>query len=229
MSASPLAPHSASPGELRERLDAERGEKPFLVYRDADDHQRLMTLEDEPGRLTIGRSRSSDVMLDWDREVSRSHAELTLVGDQWAVDDDGLSSNGTYVNGVRVSGRQRLRDGDLVRCGSTLLAYCNPGRGASGPTLGPEEQHTLPALSAAQRRVLLALCRPYRDRSRFVTPASNTEIARELVVSVNTVKTQLRLLYRMFGIDELAQGEKRARLVEAAFRTGVVSDADLVD
>ena len=64
-----------------------------------------------------------DLAIPWDREVSGVHAELQRVGGEWTIVDDGLSTNGTYVNGVRVSGRQRLRDGDRVRIGRTVLAY----------------------------------------------------------------------------------------------------------
>ena len=38
-------------------------------------------------------------MLDWDSEISRVHAALERIGDDWTVVDDGLSHNGTYLNG----------------------------------------------------------------------------------------------------------------------------------
>ena len=47
--------------------------------------------------------------LGWDTEVSRLHAQVEPVGSDWIVVDDGLSRNGTYVNGERVNGRRRLR------------------------------------------------------------------------------------------------------------------------
>ena len=37
------------------------------------------------------------------------HAALERVGDAWALIDDGLSHNGTWVNGERLIGRRRLR------------------------------------------------------------------------------------------------------------------------
>ena len=42
-------------------------------------------------------------MLDWDSEISRVHAALERIGDDWTVVDDGLSHNGTYLNGERVT------------------------------------------------------------------------------------------------------------------------------
>ena len=55
------------------------------------------------------------------------------------------------------------------------------------------------ALSPAQRRVLVALCRPFRDDQDFATPASNQQIADELVVSVEAVKTHLRAMFDVPG------------------------------
>src|SRR5919107_259572 len=118
--ASPLARHRASPAELKEQFDADRDGDPFLLYRDGSDKQRILKLGELP-RVTIGRRESNEVPLDWDPEVSRVHAELERLGEDWAVVDDGLSSNGTFVNGVRIGGRRRLRDGDEIRLGSTVL------------------------------------------------------------------------------------------------------------
>ena len=69
-------------------------------------------------------------------------------------------------------------------------------------------------LSDAQKRVLLALCRPFKDASAFVTPATNQEIAAELYLSVEAVKKHMRALFERFGVEELPQYEKRNRLVD---------------
>jgi pSer/pThr/pTyr-binding forkhead associated (FHA) protein len=63
----------------------------------------------------------ADVALTWDPDVSRVHAELARLADDWTVVDDGLSRNGTFINGERVEGRRRLFDGDILRCGETDL------------------------------------------------------------------------------------------------------------
>ena len=84
-----------------------------------------------------------------------------------------------------------------------------------------------PVLSEAQRRVLLALCRPYKTAGAFVSPATNSQIAAELYLSVDAVKTHMRVLFDKFGVDDLPQGQKRAKLVERAFQTGLVSERDL--
>ena len=82
-------------------------------------------------------------------------------------------------------------------------------------------------VSEAQRKVLLALCRPYKAPGPFTTPATNQDIAGELFLSVEAVKTHLRALFAKFGVEDLPQNQKRAKLIERAFQTGLVSERDL--
>ena len=225
MGRSPLDVHAASPVELRDRLRAVAAGTPLLVYRDGDGRQVIVDLGPAPDRLTIGRTEGSDLQLAWDGRVSRTHAELERLGAEWTVADDGLSRNGTWVNGERVAGRRRLRDGDVVLVGATTLAFL-----AAGSTMADATQTggapPGDVLTPAQRRVLVALCRPYRDGG-FATPASNPEIARELSVSVEAVKTTLKALFELFGIPDLPQNRKRASLAQQALQSGAVSRRDL--
>jgi len=74
------------------------------------------------GKLVVGRSRECDVRVD-DGNVSRRHFELVQDGPTtWVVADLG-STNGTEVNGRRVSGRKRLDDGDRITIGGTELVF----------------------------------------------------------------------------------------------------------
>jgi pSer/pThr/pTyr-binding forkhead associated (FHA) protein len=173
----------------------------------------------------VGRGPSCDLCLAWDVKVSRVHAQLERLGDDWTVEDDGLSRNGTFVNGDRLSGRHRLRDGDVLRFGRTDVAFRSPGRAVAVTVIG--NSLVRPTLSEAQRRVLVALCRPYRDGNAYATPATNRDIADELVLSVEAIKTHLRTLFGRFGIEDLPQNTKRARLVELAFETGAITPRDL--
>src|SRR3954470_4771362 len=106
MSGSPLDPHAASPRELRDRIAAERSGAPFLIYRTDTGDQVLADLEQSKERITIGRRAGNDVALEWDARVSRVHAALERVGEAWVLMDDGLSHNGTWVNGERLTGRR---------------------------------------------------------------------------------------------------------------------------
>jgi FHA domain-containing protein len=223
---SPLERHSATPRELQARLAAERAGRPFLVYRDSDDEQAIVALDDVGTRLTVGRRAGNDIVLGWDDEVSRVHAAFERVGPDWLIADDGLSHNGTWVNGERVTGQRRLRDGDVIAVGSTALAFVAPEEGASQPTATAGGPHIGSTLTPAQRRVLVALCRPY-GQNTIAAPRSNREIADELVVSVDAVKATLRALFVLFGVDQLPQNRKRAALVEEALRSGAVVRREL--
>ena len=119
-------------------------------------------------------------------------------------------------------GRRKLRDGDVIVMGSTSLYFHQPV--AHGDTTRPVTP--APELSRAQRRVLVALCRPMITQERPVA-ASNQEIADELVISVETVKNHhLRKLFELFGVADLPQNQKRAELINRALSTGAVVAAD---
>jgi len=225
---SPLSPHAATPAELRERIETERAGEPFLLLRDGENAQQIVVLEPATKRVAIGRGAGNDIALPWDTEVSRLHVELERLGDEWTASDDGLSRNGSYLNGQRISGRQRLRDGDVLRVGRTQIAYRVPdaSESRSRETVVAGNRSALPQLSAQQRAVLLALCRPYKD-SELATPATNRQIADELFLSVDAVKAQLRTLFRYFGVDHLAQNQKRSWLAMRALQDGVVARRDL--
>src|SRR4051794_9490971 len=110
MAQSPVALHASSPAELRDRIHAERRGTPFLVYRDGGGNQHIVDLAGGQSPLAIGRRPSNDISLPWDLGVSRVHAQLERIAGAWTLVDDGLSRNGSFVNGKRHSGRHRLVD-----------------------------------------------------------------------------------------------------------------------
>jgi pSer/pThr/pTyr-binding forkhead associated (FHA) protein len=215
-----------TPSELQRRLEAERLGRPFLLYRAADGTEELFTLTEEATAVTIGRGEGCDVRLPRDPEVSRLHAQLERLGDTWVVVDDGLSRNGTFVNGERVGGRDRLANGDVLRCGESLLTFRDPA-GVSYESTLPATGDPAARLTESQRRVLVALCRPLGEGDTYAMPAGNQEIADELVLTVGAVKGHLRTLFEKFGVEDLPQNRKRLRLVERAVETGAVSLREL--
>lgn len=220
----PFAPHASTPAELKEVLEVEQTGAPFLLYRDEDGRQRLVLLNDRGDRVVVGRRCSNDIALEWDALVSRVHCVFERVGGSWTVDDEGLSRNGTFLDGRRLTARARLRDHSAVRCGRTVIVFRSPERGSTAMTAADDEAPAIGPLSPAQHRVLEALCRPCRPSLGFIAPATNRDIAGELFLSVDAVKTQLRALFRKFELDALPQNQKRMRLAESAFRWGIVTE-----
>jgi FHA domain/Bacterial regulatory proteins, luxR family len=220
-------PHPLTARELKAQIEAERAGKPFLVYRDEAGHQRLVELAKDAAELWIGRSGSADVRLAWDEQVSGLHARLEVVRDECTLVDEGLSRNGSYVNGERVSGRHRIRDGDMLRFGRTVVLYRAPGAADAKSTVIASDALTAADVSPAQRRVLVELCRPFKEGAPFASPPTNQQVAAELHLSVDAVKTHMRALVEKFGVQELPQNRKRLALVERALQTGLITDRDL--
>ncbi|MBN2375860.1 MAG: FHA domain-containing protein [Sedimentisphaerales bacterium] len=83
----------------------------------------------------VGRD-SPDLPLT-DNTISRRHAQLIKKNNTWAINDLN-SANGTYVNGVKISGFHELKQGDQLRCGSTLIVFGErpTGTGIAGEPAG---------------------------------------------------------------------------------------------
>jgi pSer/pThr/pTyr-binding forkhead associated (FHA) protein len=214
-----------SPRDLKARIEAERTGVPFLLWRDGDGAQRILMLSGEKQRVTIGRREHNDVSLAWDTEVSREHAILETVGATWTLIDDG-SRNGSFVNSGRVHGRHKLHHRDRMCFGTTPVAFLAPDEGHESVSTAraPDERAGIP-VTGVKREVLIALVRPVFEQTS-ATPATNPQIAAEVHRSVDAVKAHLRELFEQFGLGELAQNEKRSRLVAIALSQGVLRPQD---
>ncbi len=226
VSEQPQGPKAVTGGELKEQIEAEREGRPFLVHRNADGVQQILIVDQGRRELWIGRATSADITIDWDREVSSLHSQLEIIGDECTLVDDGLSTNGSYVNEERISGRCRLNDGDIIRVGRTGVLFRAPGA-VQESTVIATDAISAAGVSPAQKRVLVALCRPFKDAAAFATPAGNQEIAAELHLSVDAVKTHLRALFEKFELGEVPQNQKRVTLVQRAMQSGLISARDL--
>jgi hypothetical protein len=223
----PTGPHPVTAVELKAQIEAERSGHPFLAYREAEGERRLLPIATGVTELWVGRSASSDVQLTWDEEVSTLHAQLEVVRDECTLVDEGLSRNGSYVNGERVTGRRRLRDGDMLRFGKTMVLFRAPAMAESASTVVASDALAAAAVSPAQRRVLVALCRPFKDGAAFATPPTNQQLADELHLSVDAVKTHMRALFEKFEVQKLPQNHKRVAVVERALQTGLIAQREL--
>ena len=213
----------------REAVSGARPPEPddaYLAHWNAQAKQRRWPLPPDRGVVTIGRASAAEVCLTGDARISRVHAVLEWVAGQWTIVDDGLSRNGTFLNGRRLAHRVRLRDRDKIMIGDTVLTFCAPAQTAAQQTVIGGALPPLPRLSDRQRSILVALCRPHGETPSYALAASNQQIAKELFLSLNAVKSHLRVLYRKFGIDVLPQNQKRAQLVEFALQLGLVDEIE---
>jgi hypothetical protein len=218
----PLALDLASPADLEARREAEQRGDPFLVLRDDQRVQRIVELHESAGSVTVGRRLEADIPLPWDPEVSRLHAELEYKAGEWTLCDDGFSQNGTYVNGLRIHGRRRLVDGDLLRIGQTSIAFCDPSTSGLGVTLAPGELGIAPKFSEQQQRILRALCRPLMGDGEGVQPAGDADVAAATGVPEDIVTTELDHLGRSFGLQDMPASDRRAEIALLALRSGLV-------
>ncbi len=87
-----------------------------LVMRTGPNPGTTFSLEGD--QLTIGRDSTNTIVIN-DAEVSRRHARLTLQGGKYLIEDLG-STNGTFVNNIRLSGPHVLKSGELISLGEQI-------------------------------------------------------------------------------------------------------------
>ena len=84
------------------------------------DEGEVVTLDSHA--LRVGRGVDNDLSVDGDEYASSHHARFEPRRDGVYVEDAG-STNGTFVNGIRLTRERRLATGDVVRIGETDLRF----------------------------------------------------------------------------------------------------------
>ncbi len=205
---------------------------PKLMYLDPVGCRRSFALSNR-GVVTLGRRPEADICLPWDSGISRLHAELIHRAGEWVIADDGLSQNGTFVNGLPVDGRRRLHDGDLITVGRTSLTFYGPGDETleddhqdADVTMGLPEMRPIQSYSEQQQRILRALCRPLLEDGEGVCPADDHQVAAALGLDVHVVTHELDAVAHSFGYLGLSEDERRLRTALTALRSGLVDGAE---
>ncbi|MGA2927690.1 MAG: FHA domain-containing protein [Solirubrobacteraceae bacterium] len=103
-----------------------------------------IVVEDE---LLVGRHAQGAGRLADDDEISRSHARVTVDASGFCAIEDLGSTNGTFVNGLRISAPQTLSEGDTIEIGATTLVVRELPPLPSAPT--PAKQPTIGPVPAA--------------------------------------------------------------------------------
>jgi predicted component of type VI protein secretion system len=161
-----------------------------------------LVIEDEAGTrsivpfaadaIVVGRGADVTYRLA-DRNVSRRHARFVRQSGAVFVEDLG-SLTGTRVNGERISGRRRLRDGDLVQIGDYDLAVLADGQNVATivpPPLPPGPSRTDPNAAAVRL--------PAVD-----TPPAPVEAPRQLPAAPSS--SRIRRIALLVGIVALVAG-----------------------
>lgn len=133
------------------------------------------------GKLSIGRQSANDIVVS-DEQVSRRHAEIQAVANGVLVTDLG-SSNGTFVNGTRVSSPQTIRSGDTLQVGTTVLRLVDSESMAS--TLPAGYDQPAPAATSYSSAASQAPAQPvgygsypqYQQPDQSQTPGSYNQAA----------------------------------------------------
>ena len=125
--------------------------------------------------VTVGRHPMSDFRFDplVDLDVSTRHAEFRNAGGMWIVADL-ASTNGTFVNGERITGERRLGEGDVVSFGSNGPRVEVRGVGIVTPATSVQAQASSssprapgpPARMDTQARVAVAVSAQTKDMRR---------------------------------------------------------------
>src|SRR5581483_589221 len=115
-----LGPQQAAAAGLRTQTSARELGRLVVLESPALDEGDVVTLDAHP--LTIGRGPTNDVSLPGDDYASTRHARIEPRRDGIWVEDIG-STNGTFVNGIRLRRERRLAPGDVVRVGETDMRF----------------------------------------------------------------------------------------------------------
>lgn len=122
-----------------------------LVIRSGVGAGKVLPLE--KSEMHVGRDVTNDLVIS-DEKVSRRHARLYSEGDQYVVEDLG-STNGTFINGARLSGPHLLRVGEQITFGETsIVSYERINSDPNATVMStissaPDTMHAPPPAAAA--------------------------------------------------------------------------------
>jgi pSer/pThr/pTyr-binding forkhead associated (FHA) protein len=155
--------------------------------------------------IQIGRTPGLEIVID-NPSVSRQQAEVRREGDGWVVRDIG-SSNGTFVNGQRLTADRPLRRGDEISFGKYLLFFERDLAAAGTPA--PARPAAAPPAAAAEEPA---------DSTMYLTPEQV-----ERMQKATARKRQAHLLWEAAGL----RGMHYLRADPGSMLVGTAADCDL--
>jgi len=178
-----------------------------LLVTHGDEQGRRFALE---GSLTrIGRDASNTIRIS-DHEISRQHAEIRHENGQYVLLDL-VSSNGTYVNGQRVT-ESKLADGDRIQIGKTVLLF---GLGTTVTRADLAKKITLITQVAKDRSSGIVRSMSHAEGSQYLsrTVPADPSWMQEALSHIRVLYETSRAVSQIADLDELL-----ARILELAFQ-----------
>jgi pSer/pThr/pTyr-binding forkhead associated (FHA) protein len=93
-----------------------------LVVRSGPNPGKAYPLDGQ--QLTVGRDTTCEISIN-DAEISRKHARFTLQVPGYVLEDLG-STNGSFVNGNRITGPYLVKGGEMIAFGENVVLMCEP-------------------------------------------------------------------------------------------------------
>jgi hypothetical protein len=207
--------------ELEDGVRAEG--RPYVRYRDGVSF-RAFSLSPSASPVDIGRTDACPVRIQSDPLVSRRHAQLVFGAGWWSI-EDAESHNGTFIGDKPLLGETLLKDGACFRVGDTLLSVHLP---ASGPDRTAPEEHSEPRLldpTPVQRRILVALARPWLAGHELPVAPSDADLAHTLDCDVESITSAVADLCEQAGLP--SEVDQRSGLIALAMHERTVTPDDL--
>jgi len=128
--------------------------------------------------IKIGRSPDSDILLDFDSQVSTKHARISCKEKSFFIEDLG-STNKTFINDTEISVKTQLKNGDKIKVGNTIFTFINktavmpstvpyqktPSSGLPSSGIKPPAQHSEPRTIPSGSLGALPPARPSEPRT----------------------------------------------------------------
>lgn len=137
--------------------------------------------------LVVGRNAEGAGKLAEDGELSRSHARIAIDGNGFCAVEDLGSTNGTFVNGLRITTPQTLSQGDTIEVGATTLVV------RELPTVGAQDT----AASA-----IVSVTEPPASRVSPAVPVADAPVAGSLSLQLEVDFSAREARLRLDRADE---------------------------
>ena len=165
-----------------------------LLILTPDHRTKRIPLDGDP--LSLGRAHGNDLSYPDDASLSRRHLKFDCTDESWWVEDLG-SKNGTLVNGIRISSRQKLDPGDRLSVGHLLITLIDSEMGGAEdvvfvPAEGPEVASNKTVMTSLEGLLSGESTSPDKQNSGLRKPSATDERRRGDAFATPVVRALVR-------------------------------------